>query len=108
MADSLEAQPDTRKDLIQLAIPVAERVEILNVRLAACDAQRAPIPDFKGGELTISTGISKPWIREQRRVETSVCFSHFYCHPRSRCRRRNRRRAKHHSEVHLGIFGEVF
>jgi len=59
MADSIESHPETKKDLFQLAIPVAEQVEILDVLLVQCDATRSSKFVFKGDELTLTTGVAK-------------------------------------------------
>ena len=58
MADTPKAQSEQKKDRFQLAIPVAERVEILNVLLAACEARRTPAFAFKGDTFNLTYGVS--------------------------------------------------
>jgi hypothetical protein len=59
MASSPKPQSEQKKDPFQLAIPVAERVEILNVILASCKAQRSPAFAFKGDTFSLTTGVTK-------------------------------------------------
>ena len=59
MADSLESQSEQKKDPFELAVQVAERVEILNVLLASCEGKRTPSFKFKGEAFVLSTGVKK-------------------------------------------------
>jgi hypothetical protein len=59
MADRSEAQSTSKEDRFHLATILAERVEILNVLLVACDASRTPAFAFKSDKIAMTTGVTK-------------------------------------------------
>jgi hypothetical protein len=58
MTDTLETHPEMQKDPYNLASLVAEKVEIENVLLAKCVAERASTLAGKGSEVTLTFGVS--------------------------------------------------